>query len=308
MVSIQSSHMRTMVASIILLYLSIPLQTHASAKQQRHATRTIERRLAGAKHNVDKAQEELDRAIALSLQEQEYQKAGMIRNALQESSREVQEAASQLEHTLQISRQQRVSQPTPMTSLPVKTIIVNVVQQYGVECGYWSALDAVIVFNALKTGNIEAQKDAAYLLRDKTRMRAYLREMQQTLAVIDRKDMSLDALDEGGIFDIMTYYAHANEQDYSMFSTPLPYNTRNLNAYQRPIIQTIARIKRKPGSMHIFFLRSGSASTRDLGHWVSVVVHNTGKQIMCYAIDSLKSAASHHLWQRLASLLQEIQP
>ena len=301
------------------------IQRKKQQREQRRA-RAVQVQVARAKHNVGRAQEEIDRALELTVQAQQAQAATRV---LQESAREIEEAGTQLDRALEITRQQQKiipkkavpRIPVPEKSVPqsvasvkstqpaagaIKAVRVNVVQQQGTECGYWAALDAVILFNALKIGLPEVQRDAEVLLRDEKRMRAYLEEMQNVLAKIShRYDMCLFALDEGAIADIMHYYAHMNPEDYSMFSLPLPYALGDLPSFSRGIIDIIRRLKKTPQATHIFFLRSGSQSTQTIGHWIAVVARNSGEQLICYIIDSLKSLGHDDTWQRLVQLIKE---
>jgi len=279
-------------------------------KRATRRARVVKAQVAQAKHNIDRAQQEIDYALALSLQEQEEQEFAKQR-VLQESSREIKEAAAQLKQAVAITGRHKRAEPKNKSAtsmeLGVKPVRVNVVKQQGTECGYWAALDAVIVFNALKIGLPEVLQDAAVLLRDEQRMRKYLQEMPNVLAKLThRYDMSLVALDEGAIADIMQYYAHMNFDDYSMFSMPLPYTVSDLPRFQQGIVDIIKRLKKTPDATHVFFLRSGSASTQTIGHWIAIVVHNTGKELVCYIIDSLKSSGYNDTWQRLLHLIEEI--
>lgn len=299
-------------------------------KQQREQrrVRAVQVQVARAKHNVGRAQEEIDHALALSLQAQEEQAAIRV---LQESAREIGQAGVQLDRALEVTHQQQKiapnksasKMPVPERAMPqpvsriktsqpsvgaIKAVRVNVVQQQGTECGYWAALDAVIVFNALKIGLPEVQRDTGALLRDEKRMRTYLDEVQSVLAKIShRYDMCLFALDEGAIADIMHHYAHMNPHDYSMFSQPLPYKLVDLPSFSQGIIDIVKRLKKTPQATHIFFLRSGSQLTEAIGHWIAVVAQNDGAQLVCYIIDSLKSSGHDDTWQRLVQLIQEIQ-
>jgi|GEM_PF-4696067 len=302
------------------------IQRKKQQREQRRA-RAVQVQVARAKHNVGRAQAEIDRALELTGQAQEKQAATHV---LQDSAREIEEAGAQLDRALAVTRQQQKGTPkkavprvpvpekvVPQSVVPakstqpvagtVKTVRVNVVQQQGTECGYWAALDAVIVYNALKIGLPEVQRDADALLRDEKRMRAYLEEMQNVLAKIShRYDMCLFALDEGAIADIMHHYAHMNPDDYSMFSLPLPYKLGDLPSFSRGIIDIIRRLKKTPRATHVFFLRSGSQSTQAIGHWIAVVVQNDGMQLVCYVIDSLKSSGHDDTWQRLVQLIKEV--
>lgn len=303
------------------------IQRKKQQRAQRRA-RAVQVQVARAKHNVGRAQVEIDRALELTIQAQDEQVATPV---LQKSAREIEEAGVQLDRALAVTRQQQKITPkkaTPKVPAPeravlqpisqikgskpsagaIKAVRVNVVQQQGTECGYWAALDAVIVYNALKIGLPEVKQDADALLRDEKRMRTYLEEIQSVLAKIShRYDMCLFALDEGAIADIMHHYAHMNPNDYSMFSLPLPYALGDLPSFSRGIIDIIRRLKKTPQATHIFFLRSGSQSTKAIGHWIAVVVQNDGRQLVCYIIDSLKSLGHDDTWQRLVQLIKEVQ-
>lgn len=278
-----------------------------SAQEQRD----LQRALAESRHSTPgkgkepakgKENDELARALAASAQE-EKERTDRLIAVLEAEVAALQHEVDLLEAEFGIERKSaEAKQAGAFWVSKVRAEQVTVVQQKGTECGYWVAVDAVILFNALNHNLLTFAKQQ---LNNPSWMRAELKKVQEMLAKVQGLKLCKATLDEGDIADIMRNYGSISEESYSMFATLLPTDPAKLPSLQRPIIDVIKSLKMIKDFRHIFFLRHG-ASSGMLGHWIVVVAENNGKEIVCYVIDSLKSSSHDSMWKSLVTLIQNV--
>lgn len=196
----------------------------------------------------------------------------------------------------------------------INIIRPEVIQQKQLECGYYSAINGALLYNAFRSRQPDALRQILTMLKNRNRIDYLLKRAQDKLGCPK-------TLEDYQIIGILAdlYNIPLESGAYSMYYEQLPDGITKLNKLNLPIITTLEKLSSQKGFTHIFFLRKSGAdvSNASLGHWISVVAHNNDNQsIDLYVLDSQypqsnsATYATHRMnhdkmWQALAILLNQ---
>ncbi|MBS1987309.1 hypothetical protein JST99_05255 [Candidatus Dependentiae bacterium] len=203
---------------------------------------------------------------------------------------------------------------SPDNTPHIRIVRPKIIQQKELECGYYSAINGALLYNAFRSRKEGALRVILSMLNNPKKIERLLQQAQNKLPGCPK---TLEASD---IIDILNLYKiQLDSGAYSMYYDQLPDKLTKLDDSNRDIITVLQKLNTQKGFTHIFFLRKAGAhgGQSNLGHWISVVAHNVdNKRIDLYVLDSQypqgqeatykNTRFNHdHMWQALAILLHQ---
>lgn len=270
-------------------------------------------------------QEREDEELATSLAASMLKKSAQSTPSKYRPDEPLEDINKELEKFEQVAYEQELKQSAPFfqsyeqaispeNEPRINIIRPEVIQQKDLECGYYSAINGALLYNAFRSRT----SDALWIMLAKLKNR---KEIARLLKKAQDKLGCPQTLEDYQIIEILAkYYQIPLESGvYSMYYEQLPDNITKLDKLNQPIIATLEKLATQKGFTHIFFLRKSGAHAgkANLGHWISVVAHNNdNKSIDLYVLDSQypqgNSASDRNhrmnhdkMWQALAILLHE---
>ncbi len=203
---------------------------------------------------------------------------------------------------------------SPYNKLRIRIVRPEIIEQKELECGYYSAINGALLYNAFRSRKQGALEIILNMLNNPKKIGRLLNQAQNKLSGCPK---TLEASDIISILNL--YNIELGSGAYSMYYDQLPDSLRKLDASNKDIITVLQKLNTQKGFTHIFFLRKAGAheGQSSLGHWISVVAHNVdNKRVDLYVLDSqypqgdeatYKNTRFNHdtMWQALAILLHQ---
>lgn len=300
-------------------------ETKAAQTKKAHEPATVRQPLS--------RQELEDQELAAALAASVTANPVKIHGYLAEQS--VEDLAAQIEQMEEAARQEELKTAAPFLALYTRAIAQQnvphikpsrpkVLQQKDLECGYFSVINAALLYKTLQPGPyLTSHTD----LTNPEKIGPLLTQAQQSLGC-------KRTLNDEDMLKLVKLY-NLPDESYGFYSGNLLYNGQLSETTSLPNelysirkdgdineISLVAMLKKlitTAGFTHIFFLYKAGADIHKpgLGHWISVVAHNNdNKSIDVYVLDSQypqgdkaidKNNRMNHdkMWQALVILLHE---